>query len=264
MPIKVRVKLTRYWETTTKLFFREHSVRAWTLRPLFVVGFGLMFASLFLGEDGIGLTPTTIIKRSYEQLRGFKLAELIALITPAVALLTAWFAHYGDERYGGRGIKHVVKQMGKGSYKGSYNLETEVITGSMTKQSVLAAIASILVALVQQYPNETTFGIVIKFLTTCGFGFTILFLLVSMVCYDYASRFRWNPPHKAQLVRKALLLDVWSWYFLLTSFVLSLALISARLSVATCVLAGILMWWYYFFPGRRSKRSLDELLKLSQ
>jgi hypothetical protein len=195
-------------------------------------------------------------------LREFKLAELIALLTPAVALLTAWFAHYGDERYGGRGIKHVIQQVKKS--KQSYNLKPEVITGSMTKQSVSAAIASILVALVQQYPNQTTFGTLIKFLTTCGFGFTILFLLVSMVCYDYASRFRWKPSHKAQLVRKALLLDVWSWYFLLTSFVLSLALISARLSVATCVLAGILMWWYYFFPGRRSKRSLDDLLKLAQ
>jgi hypothetical protein len=223
----------------------------------------LIFVSLFLGQDGIKLAPTTTIERLCEYLLDFKLAELIALITPAVALLTAWFAHYGDERYGGRGIKHVVKNIKKMG-EGSYNLDTEAITGSMTKQSVLAAIASILVALVQQYPNKTSFGILIKFLTTSGFGFTILFLLVSMVCYDYASRFRWRPFHKAQLVRKALLLDVWSWYFLLTSFVLSLALISARLSVATCVIAGILMWWYYFFPGRRSKRTLDDLLKLSR
>lgn len=262
MPIKFRVKLKRYWETITSLFFREHSVRAWTLRPLIVAGLGLILVSLFLGQDGMRFAPTTTIERLGEHLRDLKLAELIALITPVVALLTAWFAHYGDERYGGRGIKHVVKKMR--IPKGSYNLETEAITGSMTKQSVLAAIASILIALVQQYPNQTTFGVLIKFLTTCGFGFTILFLLVSMVCYDYASRFRWKEVHKAQLVRKALLLDVWSWYFLLTSFVLSLALISARLSVVTCVLAGILMWWYYFFPGRRSKRSLEDLLKLSQ
>jgi uncharacterized membrane protein len=251
MPNKSRVKLTRYREATIRLLFREHSVRAWTLRALIVAGFALLFVSYFLGKDGIRFEIATTIKPLYQQLRGFKLAEIIALITPVVALLTAWFAHYGDERYGGRGIKHVVKQMGQGSY----NLETEVIAGSMTKQSVLAAIASILVALIQQYQTQTTFGNLIKFLTTCGFGFTILFLLVSMVCYDYASRFQWRPHHKAQLVRKALLLDVWSWYFLLTSFVLSLALINARLSVATCVSAGLLMWWYYFFPGRR--RFLD-------
>ena len=260
MPTKFRVKLTRYWEATARLLFRDHSVRAWTFRSLIVAGVGLVFASLFLGQDGIAFTPTITIKQWYGQLRGFKLAEVIALTTPVMALQTAWLAHNSDERYGGRGIKHVVKKMGEDSKKrgegskksgeGSYNLETEVITGSMTKQSVLAAIASILVALVQQYPNETAFGTLIKFLTTCGFGFTILFLLVSMVCYDYAARFKWKDHHKAQLVRKALLLDVWSWYFLLTSFILSLALISARLSVVTCVLAGILMWWYYFFPGR--------------
>ena len=245
MPAKFRVKLKRYWEATTNMLFRDHSVRAWTLRTLIVAGSGLIFAALFLGQQGMGF-PTTAVKRAYEQLRGFKLAEVIALITPVIALSTAWLAHYEDERYGGRGIKHIVKKMGR-----PYSLKTDVIAGSMTKQSVLAAIASILVALVQQYPNETAFGILIKFLTTCGFGFTILFLLVSMVCYDYASRFEWKAHHQAQLVRKALLLDVWSWYFLLTSFVLSLALISARLSVVTCVLAGVLMWWYYFFPGRR-------------
>jgi hypothetical protein len=68
--------------------------------------------------------------------------------------------------------------------------------------------------------------------------------------------FRWEQFHKAQLARKALLLDVWSWYFLLTSFVLSIALINPRLSVAMCVSAGILMWWYYFFPGPRARGRL--------
>lgn len=179
MPTKFRVKLTRYRETTTSLLLREHSVKAWTLRSLIVAGFGLLFASLFLGQHGIGFAPTTTIRRAYEQLRGFKLAELIALITPVITLLTAWFAHYGDERYGGRGIKHVVKKMGKGSY----NLKTEVITGSMTKQSVLAAIASILTifprALICRTSLSVCFALTLGSLTTIapasgGSGLTML------------------------------------------------------------------------------------------
>lgn len=170
-------------------FFREQHVRALTLAFLLVVGAGLVFASLFFGEDGLkSAFQLGVFGRLLTQARGFKLDEWISLITPAVALSTAWFAHYGDETYEGRGIKDIVRKMGKTSY----NLETDVITGSMTKQSVLAAIASILVAVVQQYPNQSNFGALIKFLATCGFGFTILFLLVSMACYDYASRFRWK------------------------------------------------------------------------
>ncbi len=244
---------------TFTVFFRRQVVRAWTFTFLVVVGSVLLFVSLFAGQNGMEFQPMRAVERAHVYLREFKAAEFIALITPAVALLTAWFAHYGDEHYRGRGIKHIVKKMGPECY----NLDTNVITGSMTKQSVLAAIASILVALVQQYPSQNAFGVLVKFLTTCGFGFTILFLLVSMVCYDYASRFQWKQFHKAQLVRKALLLDVWSWYFLLTSFILSIALISPRLSVATCVSAGILMWWYYFFPLRRSRSAETQTLQMS-
>lgn len=124
----------------------------------------------------------------------------------------------------------------------------------MTKQSILAAISAGLIVYIQpssglpQAADDWLFKYCVRGLATGGFAFAILFLLISMVCYDYASRFSWLGDDKAQLVRKALLLDVLSWYFLLTSFVLSIALISPRLSVLTCVSSGFLMWWYYFFP----------------
>jgi uncharacterized membrane protein len=219
---------------TITVFFRTQAVKAWTFTFLMVAGAALLFVAVFAGSNGISFQSSMAMERLRGYTRDFEAAQVVALITPVVALLTAWFAHYGDEHFGGNGIKHIVKKM----RPECYNLETDVITGSMTKQSVLAAIASILAGLVLQYDNKTTFGLLIKFLTLCGFGFTILFLLISMVCYDYASRFRWEQFHKAQLARKALLLDVWSWYFLLTSFVLSIALINPRLSVAMCVSAG--------------------------
>jgi uncharacterized membrane protein len=169
----------------------------------------------------------------------------------------ARFAHNQDEKHKGRGIKDILlREVGSEPY----NLKTDVIAASMTKQSVLAAIAAVSVAVIQLFPKLELFGRVVKFLSTLGFAFAILFLLVSMVCYDYASRFHWPAFYKVRLVQKALLLDVFSWYFLLTSFLLSIALINPRLSVLTSVVAGVLMWWYYFFrcekPGFKIKHTV--------
>ncbi|MDQ3802656.1 MAG: VOC family protein [Acidobacteriota bacterium] len=179
----------------------------------------------------------------------FTVPEWVALSTPLLALLMALGAHWGDARSNGRGrgIKDVINvTVGKHPY----NLEADVISASMTKQSVLVAIAAALAAVIQLYQprEEVAFIKLVKILSTSGFAFAILFLLVSMVCYDYASRFRWPTFYKAQLVRKALWLDVLSWYFLLTSFILTIALINPRLSVLMSITAGFLMWWYYFFP----------------
>lgn len=195
----------------------------------------------------------------------FTLTEWVVLITPALTLVTAWLAHHYDVvpedggaknsffKTGGGGVKDAILRIERES---RYNLQTEVIAASMTKQSILAAISAGLIVFIQpssgklQAAGESLFRYCARGLATGGFAFAILFLLISMVCYDYASRFKWPAYYKAQLVRKALLLDVLSWYFMLTSFTLSIALISPRLSVLTCVTSGFLMWWYYFFPQR--------------
>lgn len=187
----------------------------------------------------------------------FSYPELVALITPGIAILMAMLAHLLDLFGKGRGIKDVIRRT-VGKYP--YNLEVEVTSASMTKQSVLVAIAAALAAVIQLYrpgqgqmlgpghvEAETSYIILVRGLSTFGFAFAILFLLVSMVCYDYASRFRWPTSYKAQLVKRALRLDVVAWYFLLASFILTIALISPRLSVLASITAGLLMWGYYFF-----------------
>jgi hypothetical protein len=196
----------------------------------------------------------------------FTLTQWLVFITPALALLTAWLAHHYDVspehegakntlfKVGGGGIKDAILRIEKGK---RYNLKTDVIAASMTKQSILAAISAGLIVFIQpsggqlQAADESLFKYCARGLATGGFAFAILLLLISMVCYDYASRFNWPNEYKSQLVRKALLLDVLSWYFLLTSFTLSIALISPRLSVLTCALSGFLMWWYYFLREPR-------------
>jgi catechol 2,3-dioxygenase-like lactoylglutathione lyase family enzyme len=238
-----------------RAYNRVKSVRSEAIKFIVIADVLLILAAFLLGEEAIyktlraSVSPVLKNPSAYES--AFTAAEWVALITPAIALFTAWFAHRRDDKSGGRGIKDIITRV---VGTNPYNLDTDVIAASMTKQSVLVAIAAALLAVIQTFdPKKKIYAELLKYLASCGFAFAILFLLVSMVCYDYASRFRWPVYYKAQLVRKALMLDVLSWYFLLTSFVLTIALISPRLSVLTCITAGFLMWWYYFFPRQGAR-----------
>jgi catechol 2,3-dioxygenase-like lactoylglutathione lyase family enzyme len=230
----------------------ERGVRRMILFTIFFTDLLLIFAAsaggpILSSERWKPILPPLVI--SWHEHSLFSGVEFVALITPGLAILMAAFAHWRDDRKKGRGVKDIItRTVGKFPY----SLDADVISASMTKQSVLAAIAAALVALIQLYnPNDSRkvmYQEVVKTISTIGFAFAILLLLVSMVCYDYAGRFRWPPFYKAQLVHKALVLDVWSWYLLLASFVLTLALVQPWLSILTSITAGFLMWWYYFFP----------------
>jgi hypothetical protein len=243
------------------IFIKDWSIRAQILKLILVVGTALILVAHLSGKNAIhsiiwkGASAFWNNPDGYES--AFTLTEWVAVVTPALALLLAWFAHHRDERHRGKGIKDIIlREVGKEPYL----LKTEVIAASMTKQSVLAAIAAVSLALIQQVPRPDLFGRVVWFLSTCGFAFAILFLLVSMVCYDYACRFHWPRFYRAGLVQKALVLDVYSWYFLLTSFLLSIVLINPRLSVITSVVAGVLMWWYYFFLSEKSGFKIRDIV----
>lgn len=266
---KKREETKRIGKAVRKLIGRfaavitEKSVRRMILFTIFFTDLLLIFAAstgeaILSSEPWKSILPPFVI-RWHEQ-SPFSAVEWVALITPGIAILMAAFAHWRDEWSNGRGVKDIITRT-VGRFP--YSLDADVISASMTKQSVLAAIAAALVAVIQLYnpglvvppasqtPGTTLNSIYqewVKTISTFGFAFAILLLLVSMVCYDYAGRFRWPTFYKAQLVRKALLLDVWSWYLLLGSFVLTLALVRPWLSIFTCITAGFLMWWYYFFP----------------
>ena len=244
----------------------EKGVRRMILFTIFFTDLLLIFAAsgggaILFSERWQPILPAFVI--NWHKQSPFSAVQWVALITPGIAILMAAFAHWRDHWSQGRGVKDIItRTVGKNPY----SLDADVISSSMTKQSVLVAIAAALVAVIQLYnpvsdvpPANPTLGTTldsgkvmyretVKTISTIGFAFAILLLLVSMVCYDYAGRFRWPTFYKAQLVRKALLLDVWSWYLLLASFVLTLALARPWLSILTCITAGLLMWWYYFFP----------------
>jgi len=98
---------------------------------------------------------------------------------------------------------------------------------------------------------------------------SILLLLVSVKAYDYAIRFCWEKHrfyqkayktknfkdqivqrrgnYKAQLLSKALDLDIKSYYCLLFFFVLSMGLLSWVLPILGSFYMGVLLLKYYFF-----------------
>lgn len=229
----------------------EKGVRRMILFTIFFTDLLLIFSAsaggaILSSERWKPILPPFVI--NWHEQSPFSAVEWVALITPGIAILMAAFAHWRDDWSKGRGVKDIITGT-VGRFP--YSLDADVISASMTKQSVLAAIAAALVAVIQLYnpgSEKVMYQELVRTFSTTGFAFAILLLLVSMVCYDYAARFRWPTFYKAQLVRKALLLDVWSWYLLLVSFVLTLALVRPWLSILTCITAGFLMWWYYFFP----------------
>lgn len=235
------------WPIRIGHFYKKEKIQAGILTLILLSNLVLLWTALFEGEQGLPWPPYEALKNWITKDRGFSARQWMSLITPAAALLIAVFAHWLDEQKHGRGLRDIRKTM---SLK--YDLKTEVIAASMTKQSVLAAIASILIVMIQGAPKSSDYLRFVSFISIFGFVFAIVLLLVSMVCYDYASRFTWGKSYKVELVHKALRFDTLAWYFLFTSLVLSTALISTRLSVITGMFAGILMWRYYFFSRKET------------
>ena len=241
------------WLARTRVgwFYLNEPVRALILTTIVLSDLVLIWLAFFYGQEGLTWPTGETLEHWQSKLEGFSARQWASLLTPVAALTLAFAAHRSDGKWNGRGIRDLTQKM----KDNAYNLETDVIAASMTKQSVLAAIASILIVIIQAAPKTTDYLRVVWVISTIGFVLSILLLLVSMVCYDYASRFNWSSFYKAQLVGKALDFDIWSWYCLLTSLVLSIALISVRLSIVSGMFGGILMWWYYFF--RPEKAGVD-------
>lgn len=188
----------------------------------------------------------------------FSAREWVSLLTPIVAYFLAQIFHLLDERFEGGGIRSRICAVKRAS-RHTYDLNPSVIATTMTKQSVLTAIAAILLAVLQGYqqgaaPRATDeFSQFAARLSMIGFLVSILLLLVSMKCYDYACRFNLDRIYRAELVSKGLTLDIWSWYLLLFSLTVGVASINTTVSIVISFVAGYLLWWYYFIHPRSEK-----------
>jgi hypothetical protein len=205
--------------------------------------------------------PISVSATEYIQKRFSNLTpkQWIAILSPIVAFIVAKSIHWADKKHNGGGIRHRVIDIGVDRFE----INAGVLSATMTKQSVLAAIAAILLAIVQAVRNALSqanaiepsalndsstlpFSMFAAELSTIGFLVSILLLLVSMKCYDYANRFKLADVYKITLVDKGLKFDIASWYALLYSFILGIASISVTISIFLSILAAYLLWGYYF------------------
>jgi len=125
----------------------------------------------------------------------------------------------------------------------------------MSLQSGLGAAA---VGAIANFAQKNCF----TWLTLCMLGTATLLAMVSVLCYAHASRWTSTDPKPAagqsdpklrvrkDLLKKATLLDQFSWYTLTTGLIWSVALVSPLLAIGANFMLGFLLWIYYFeFPS---------------
>ncbi|HEX8736568.1 MAG TPA: hypothetical protein VF721_14655 [Pyrinomonadaceae bacterium] len=203
--------------------------------------------------------PNKHLRRRFSNL---SVMEWVVITAPIIAFGISKVTHYLDRQCKGGGIRHVVTSLKTNRYA----TDASVLAATMSKQSVLAAIAAILLGIIQGVKSELEkqasnsdilqsplaapdimpFPLVAAELSTIGFLISILLLLISMKCYDYSSRFNFHPVYKITLISKGLDLDILSWYALLFSFALGIASMSESISILLSFMTGFLLWWYYF------------------
>jgi len=184
------------------------------------------------------------------------LRQLVYLLTPALTFAFTLVAHFVDRTWAAGGVAHRGDEIER-----LHDLQTDVVTGTMTKQSVLAALAAVFIAFVQQGRGDAdAYQMLARTLATAGFSVSILLMLVSVKTYDYANRFNWEEhtkhgpsdpsdkcSYRVQLVSKAFRLDIVSFYFLLFTAILTTGLVEPWYPIAASALCGILLWVSYFF-----------------
>lgn len=235
-------------------------VRWFTLALLLASALGLSYLALL--DDWEYVSNPSKIKTLDIKVYSFSWREWASLITPAAAGVLALIFHILDKRFMGGGIGHRVNIVRKLTSR-SYDLTPGAIAATMTKQSVLIAIAAILLGIVQVYHGDgrltpsgkSEFKILTSRMSMLGFLLSIVLLLVSLKCYDYASRFNLKDVYKAELVRKGLRLDIWSWYLILFSLVIGVASLNTAISITVSFVVGYLLWWYYFIHPQSENRS---------
>jgi hypothetical protein len=235
-------------------------VKAWVkwlfLILLTILAVIVVFGAFFYGSESFLSSTEEYLRRRVSHL---SLRQWIAILAPILAFIVAKLIHWLDLKYQGGGIRHRVLGIGVDRFE----IDPGVLAATMTKQSVLAAIAAILLAIVQTArgalsqtgtvePSVQTDSSFLPFpmfaaeLSTIGFLVSILLLLVSMKCYDYANRFKLPKAYKFTLIDKGLSFDIASWYALLYSFTLGIASISVTTSILLSILSAYLLWGYYF------------------
>ncbi|HEY0156340.1 MAG TPA: hypothetical protein VGF28_03520 [Thermoanaerobaculia bacterium] len=210
-------------------------------------------------------TIDDIVKEAFLARGTWPAESWLAIVFPCVVLPSlAWLFHRLDFERRGGGIRDRAAWL-----RPPHSVVTsEAISATMTKQSILAAIAAIFLASGEHGSvTSVEFDAFVTGLSRLGFSVALLLLTVSALCYDYANRFRLSDEEKYALVRKGLILDVTSWYVLVASYNVSMAATNVRTSILLSIGTGFLVHWYYFLqphefrPRRRRRLRLPRALR---
>lgn len=257
-----------YFLNRTKAMFSSRQIRIqWIAKLLLLIDiiviyyFAFVFDSInetsWFSMNGIKEIAEKIEIYFDEKIDPLKWKEKMALIAPITALGVATIFHRLDKAYNGGGLVDLLRD--SNDHKNSYNINPDVIAATMQKQSILAAIAAIMIGIIQgAIDKKPGFAQVAAEISMGGFMLSMLLLFISILCYDYANRFNLTVAFKARLVGKGLTLDIFSWYLVLFSFTTSIGVINVTLSIITCTLSGIVLTWYYFLD-KGSKPSSSPL-----
>lgn len=186
----------------------------------------------------------------------------VALVFPGIVLpLLAWLFHFLDERCGGGGIKNRFRR----AKRPKFIVNADVIGASMTKQSVLAAIAAIFLTDAEKGSfTSDVFPENAMALSRIGLSVAMLLLIISVLSYDYANRFNLAETERYELLRRGLRLDAFAWYVLAASYIIGIAARNILVSILISILTGLLTWWYYFVEtedeakARRNRRQANQ------
>jgi hypothetical protein len=223
---------------------------------VWLVGLAVIIYFAYCCKDHYSLR-TSIFSETASSPTALNLRELLYIAAPIFTFVFTVIMHLADRHLFGGGIA----QRGRETPE-LHKLEPDVISGTMTKLSVLAALASILIVFVQQVPNtQDDYYLVVRLISSTGFLTSIFLMLISVKTYDYTNRFNWEKhPHqqgargdsyyRVKLAEKAFRLDVASFYCLIFTAILSTGLIVRWFPIAGSLLCGLLLWLSYFFRKR--------------
>jgi catechol 2,3-dioxygenase-like lactoylglutathione lyase family enzyme/protein-S-isoprenylcysteine O-methyltransferase Ste14 len=180
------------------------------------------------------------------------LPELVFIAAPVLTFLFTLTAHIVDKKLAGGGMAQRAVEL-----KHLHDLKPDIVTGTMTKLSVLVALAAIFIIIVQQDPALTGYTAFVRWIASVGFLISIFLMLISVKTYDYANRFNWEEHptrggaqwsyYRIQLASKAFALDISAFYFLLFTAILATGLVERWLPIPASLLCGFALWVTYFF-----------------
>lgn len=196
---------------------------------------------------------------------------------PFATIVLAYLIHWLDDKYKWHGIRNIYnkkKQRLKehGATERMYQIGKEVVSVSITKQAIFAALGSGILAFLLNSKLNTSANTsslsteLVTFVAIFGLSIAILLTLISILCYDYSLRFNWDEDNTEELIRKGFYFDRLSFYSLTASLIFALAIVQPVLTLVINFLWGIGLWIYYFFdmytfhrklPNQPSSQSLN-------